>query len=411
MNSKNRSRRFAIGPLAIAGALLALAPAAFAKTYKPDKLSDSPSHGLSLREAITNANLRPGFDKIVLEEGKTYKLSIPTGAGPPDENLNATGDLDIRESLKIQSSGKKLATVNAQRINRVFDVGPAFPGGVTAIFKRLKITGGSTVPIAPNSDGAGIQLGEGGSTDTLQLVNSVVSGNFSDDEGGGIFVELGTLSISKSTVRNNHADDTGGGIDDDGGKAFFLNGSTISDNTAGDDGGGIASSTAETMIITNSTISGNSSATSGGGIDGSADSISLSSVTVVRNRANSDNNGSGDGGGLLEDGTSSFVVMNSIVALNTVGAPGTDPDCSGTFTSLGVNLLTNPTGCTGLTGSPNIFTSDPKLGKLKDNGGPTKTIELKKHSPAINNAGSGSPKRDQRGEKRHNPDIGAFERT
>jgi hypothetical protein len=404
----NGRRRLVIGLLVAAGALLALAPAAFAKTYHPNKTGDSPSHGLSLREAVTNANNLPGFDKIILEAGKTYKLSIPN-AGPPTENLNATGDLDILESLKIQSSGKKLATVTAQGIDRVFDAGPTLSSGVTAIFKRLKITGGSTVSIGPTQDGAGIQLGRGFSPDVLQLIKSVVAGNFSNDEGGGIYVEMGTLSISKSTIRNNHAEDTGGGIDDGGGQGFILNRSTINENTAGGDGGGIDAESG-TFSAVNSTIANNSSATYGGGIDGGADSVSLSSVTVVRNRANSDNVGGGDGGGLSDGFTSPFIVTNSIIALNTVGPPATSPDCSDTFLSAGVNLFTNLTDCTGF-GPPNLITSNPKLGFLKDNGGPTKTIELKKHSPAINNAGAGSPKRDQRGEKRHNPDIGAFERS
>jgi hypothetical protein len=59
---------------------------------------------------------------------------------------------------------------------------------------------------------------------------------------------------------------------------------------------------------------------------------------------------------------------------------------------------------------------DPKLGKLKNNGGRTKTHGLRKGSPAIG-AGSpdpeGSPSAcqpsDQRGKLRSDCDIGAFE--
>jgi hypothetical protein len=54
----------------------------------------------------------------------------------------------------------------------------------------------------------------------------------------------------------------------------------------------------------------------------------------------------------------------------------------------------------------------PKIGALAKNGGPTQTIALKKHSPAIGNANRHTaPERDQRGKKRdRRPDIGAFER-
>jgi hypothetical protein len=54
----------------------------------------------------------------------------------------------------------------------------------------------------------------------------------------------------------------------------------------------------------------------------------------------------------------------------------------------------------------------PRIGRLKRNGGPTKTVALKQGSPAIGKAHRPSaPDRDQRGRKRGNqPDIGAFER-
>jgi hypothetical protein len=58
-----------------------------------------------------------------------------------------------------------------------------------------------------------------------------------------------------------------------------------------------------------------------------------------------------------------------------------------------------------------------KLGKLADNGGPTKTVALQSGSRAINAADpSALPpevvRMDQRGVRRDNqPDIGAYERT
>ena len=105
-------------------------------------------------------------------------------------------------------------------------------------------------------------------------------------------------------------------------------------------------------------------------------------------------------------------IHNSIVALNRYGN-GNVSDCSGTYDSFGRNLLTNSSvGCSGFPDPPNIVTGDPRLGGLADNGGPTKTIALRRRSPAINHALKASAeKRDQRGNKRgKRPDIGAFER-
>ena len=55
--------------------------------------------------------------------------------------------------------------------------------------------------------------------------------------------------------------------------------------------------------------------------------------------------------------------------------------------------------------------ADPRLGPLRNNGGPTLTIALLAGSPAIGAAGPGkAPARDQRGVNRTDPDLGAYER-
>jgi len=57
--------------------------------------------------------------------------------------------------------------------------------------------------------------------------------------------------------------------------------------------------------------------------------------------------------------------------------------------------------------------SNPRIGKLRRNGGPTRAVALRKRSPAINNASRRTaPNRDQRGERRgRKKDIGAYERN
>ena len=87
--------------------------------------------------------------------------------------------------------------------------------------------------------------------------------------------------------------------------------------------------------------------------------------------------------------------------------------CRGTFTSKGHNLVTViSAGCVGFTGPGDFSVADPKIGQLANNGGPTKTIALRKGSPAIGKAGKATAEKfDQRGVKRDDhPDIGAFER-
>jgi hypothetical protein len=422
-----RSRRTGtvFGAAVCAAALLALAPAALAKTYHPNKTGDHLPNGCTesdctLREAVISANARLGSDKIVLVAGKTYKLSLANAPGP-NENAAATGDLDILNGhLQIKSDSKKLAKINGGGIDSVFDLVSG-----SASFKRIGIRGGNS----PNA-GGGVASPN---AYALSLVQSRVSGNTAV-LGGGIFTN-GPLAITKSTVSGNPTTGSVGGILAVG-PSLRISASTISGNTAVGCCGGIytvastsidrstiSGNTAEgggccggiysggqQLTMTNSTVADNAAAGCCGGLFSQANSVLLSSSTVARNHGNTDNAGGDPGGGIVSV-SSSFVLRNSIIALNTVGAGGTDPDCYGPFISQGVNLF-SPTlaaNCTGFLFPPNLLTSDPKLGSLKNNGGLTKTLALKKHSPAINNAGSGSPKRDQRGEKRKKPDIGAFE--
>lgn len=371
--SASCKRRNAILSIAFGAAMLWLAVPASAATYKPnvrnDHVPDGPNgctHAdCTLREAVIEANSHIGGDKIVLRAGKTYKLQQP-GTG---EDASGTGDLDINgDSLTVlSSSNKKPAIVDGRGVDRVFQVGPAAPADTK--FELLRIQGGV----------------------------------------GGIMVNAGSVKIVKTTVSNNTNTSFGGGLNLVGGKTV-LQQSTVSSNAAVH-AGGIAAQGDARLTAVNSTVAGNSTVGTGGGIDVFGSAITkLKSVSVVRNHANTDNMGGQDGGGLYN--SASTTVTNSIIALNTVGAGGggTGPDCYGMFAASGVNLLSNSGDCSGLGGPPDITAAKPKLARLKKNGGPTKTVALGKQSPAVNHAGSGSPKRDQRGVKRNNPDIGAFER-
>ena len=104
---------------------------------------------------------------------------------------------------------------------------------------------------------------------------------------------------------------------------------------------------------------------------------------------------------------------NSLIVLNTAAA---GPDCVSSsadpFDSQGHNVLSTRADCDGFNAPRDIVSGNPKIGPLRRNGGPTKTIALKKGSPAIGHAKrSSAPKRDQRGHRRdRHPDAGAFER-
>jgi hypothetical protein len=78
--------------------------------------------------------------------------------------------------------------------------------------------------------------------------------------------------------------------------------------------------------------------------------------------------------------------------------------------SLGHNLIGDPNGCDmGAVGSD--LGGNAGLKPLQSNGGPTKTHALKPGSQAVDAGPNDAPSKDQRGVRRHNPDIGSYERS
>jgi hypothetical protein len=398
-------------------ATLAFAPSALAKTYVPNKMGDHvpeghcTKHDCTLREAIIAANTHPGKDKIILKSGKTYGRSSTAGT---NEDNAADGDLDVKDvggaTLTIRSTvKKKRAIVDAGQNERVFDV------FTSAKLQGLVVRNGRDTV---SGSGGGIRSSAPLTLDNAVVTGNVVVGGFSATGGGVAQTGTGPLVVSRSTISANTVSLIGFPVPSSGGgissaSVATISNSTINGNTAtgsfGGSGGGIGSSSGPLTMV-NDTVEGNSAPMfNGGGVAVFSGTASLNALTIARNSA-------GTGGGLGALGGTT-TVRNSLIALNT--ASGSNPDCTSgggsTLASAGHNLVGDNTGCTAFGMGPgdivNAAASPLDLGTLKNNGGPTKTDALGKHSVAINNAGSDAPKRDQRGVKRHNPDIGAFERV
>jgi hypothetical protein len=191
------------------------------------------------------------------------------------------------------------------------------------------------------------------------------------------------VTLTHSAVVSNTTNNWGGGIYTNQSGSLTLINSAVLSNTAGDSGGGLFVDTGA-LTLTNTTVSGNAAADNGGGLYPRTDvTMQLSNATLTKNTADSDADGAGNGGGLYRSGANAPArFRNTLIAGNADNSPTTKhPDCSGTFTSQGYNLVGNDTGCTfttqtgdqrGTSGSP----IDPKLGALANNGGPTLTHAL-----------------------------------
>jgi hypothetical protein len=258
---------------------------------------------------------------------------------------------------------------------------------------------------------------------TLTVIDSIITGNRIRGGngifgyGGGIYnCPSSTLTLINTTISGNSAE-VGGAICN-GGFLTVIN-STFSGNVAHQHrGGGIANY--GTLVITNSTFSANSSGSSGvaggilnGGLFQSAGTLVINNSTLSGNTA-----GQGGGGGIFNVKGSMVVLQNSIVANNAGG------NCRGPLTSHGYNLSSDDSCRFDAVGDLN--NTDPNLGALQNNGGPTQTMALLEGSPAID---AGNPsgctdgkvhphvlKTDQRGMPRPDKedtggcDIGAYER-
>ena len=237
-------------------------------------------------------------------------------------------------------------------------------------------------------------------------------------DGGGVYNNSSSPTLTNCTFSNNSAsgydcNGSGGGVYNNSSSPTLTN-CTFSKNSAigfaGYGGGMYNNSSSPTL--TNCTFSGNSVTGYGGGGGMYNNSGSSPTVTNCTFSGNSANGGGGKGGGMYND-NSSPTLTNCILWGNTAT---TGNEISG-------GNAANFTKCViqgGFNGGVDIINSDPKLGQLADNGGPTETIAITDaNSPAIGagvkskqvNGKEAVPSVDQRGFKRKSgrPDIGAFE--
>ena len=381
----------------------------------------------SLRQALADAN-----------DGDTINFD-------PSVNIVTltTAELAITKSITISASPQMVTVQRSSQTEfRIFHVMP----GHSVEINGLTIQGGHIT----GDNGGGI-LNDNSTLTIAQCTvfgNTIVSASSANNSGGGIY-NSGTMTLNQIIVNNNNAVfggqpsavSFGGGISNTGtmniiagtvysNMGFYfaggiyntgmmtITGSTISNNQTGNpghsggSGGGIVNY--GTMTIQDSTISGNRAVGGdfegyGGGIYGNNTTITNSTIT-----GNSAVRGGGVGGGgnfahttfsnnsaSLAGGT--LYLTSPLELGNTIlkaGASGVNIfNNGGSFITHGYNISSDD-GSGFLNGPGDQINTDPLLGPLQDNGGPTFTHALLPGSPAID-AGDPNftppPYYDQRG--------------
>jgi CSLREA domain-containing protein len=329
----------------------------------------------SLREAINHVNGVVKGERIIRFDPRVF------GPGKPAREIALSTKLPTLFETSVEGPGAKFLTVRRAAVPK-FSVFQA-DGLAPSSFSGLTIAGGHA------SLGGGIYA-----SPPVTLVNCHIRDCIADGAGGGLFAKSGGL---------------------------LMKGCTLSNNRAGNGGAGLSTS-GEPSQIENSTFDGNRATSGfGGGINASGE-LTLTACTLTRGYA------ARAGGGIAASGHEETVITlrSCIVSGNeSSDVCGTGYRDYAGFVSGGFNvigtLFYRPDFTDGLNGDQ-VGVTDPKLGLLKDNGGPTPTTALLRGSPAIDRGYSFGLATDQRGLARtfdhpliHSPpggdgtDVGAFE--
>jgi hypothetical protein len=390
---------------------------------------------------VTNTNdSGPGSLRQILADAHDGNL-INFAAALNGQIITLTSaELAIDKNITINGPGPNTVTISGSFSNPPFRIFHVMPGH-TATIQGLTISGGRvvfevgggilndhatltvrdcTVEFNGSAEAGGGICNDGSNgSATLSILNSTISANFSPfaagilndgDQGtatltildslvndnqstngsppydfgvaGGI-ANSGIMAITNSTISGNLASNEAGGISNGG--TLTITSSTITGNGAGGFGqnnypgygGGISSY--GPLTISNSTISGNTAAgppIKGPGYGGGVANSSDSTVTITNSTLSG--NGADFGGGIYTSG-----LLEAATTIFNAGASGENIfNDGGTITSHGYNICSDDGGGY-LNGPGDQINTDPLLGPLQDNGGPTFTHAPLPGSPAI----------------------------
>jgi CSLREA domain-containing protein len=292
---------------------------------KPDDTNDGDctAGDCSLREAVNKANTCPGSQTINLP-ADGYMLTLDGD----DEDLGATGDLDITDDLIIIGTGAPSINGNIERAFHIHS-------GVTAEFNGIWLTDGDAIiggglinagdltlnsftcnynnvsmPAGGMGDARGGCIFNGGNL----IINN---GHFLENsarQGGAVYNHAGaTLEIADSSFTANLADSLGGAIWNGIGSDLTITGSTFDQNVAGLNGGAIWSH--GNLLGESLVVEDNEAAGSGGGIYTWESSAIFYDVWVTQNTASL-------GGGIYNDHSMVHFYESGLTANHAFGNGG-----------------------------------------------------------------------------------------
>ncbi len=394
--------------------------------------------------ALAAASLFAGAGLASLAAGS----ATATAAAPATYFVSPAGTDTVTASCGLNSSTNAFPTIeDALGCAGPGDTIVLAPTGSTPYPGFGTVSGDVTIEAAPGQGARGVEVALGvpapGSAGTpglvvdpgavVQVTGVTLSGSAPVPSGlsqQASVLNFGNLTLTGDTVTGSV---TGPGIENETTGAtsatLAVLDSTVSDNTAA---GGIESvaGTAATgslaVTIANSTVDGNFDGAGAGGVFAIAATGTTSTVGIL-NSTITGNEGAATGG-IDATGASILTLSNTVVAGNTdLAGVASTADCNsgpaGIVDGPGGHNLVGSSHCGALVDAVDgdqLDVSNPGLGALADNGGPTDTVALDAGSPAIGAASAATCEAapvanlDQRGDPRNAVargacDIGAFD--
>ncbi len=355
--------------------LFLIPAAANATTYTVTNLSDSGTG--SLRAAITSANADPG-STIVFQSGLTGTIKL----------ASALPNITVSGSMTITGPGASVLTISGQNQYNLLAIasGTVTISGVTMTNGFVNSGGGY------NGEGYGgaIYIDVGA---TLNLQNSVFSGNTASNAGGGgAICNVGTLNVTNTTFSGNAvlgSSNYGGAIFNGG--PLTVSDSTFSGNFASVEGSAILNYAGTphfgVATISNTTFANNNTAGASAGAI-----YNFSGATLTVSDSTFSGNLPANGGSIANAGTltmtdSVFVEPSSGSSQCTTVPPATQcpanpssPDANGNFDEPNTSLVLSTLGYHGgptqtlvpLAGSP-VICGAAKTGAKDVSGNPLTT--------------------------------------
>lgn len=267
-------------------------------------------------------------DEVVLQKDHTGNITIAEWIKLNLNKHKIEGNVDVDLSGKKDEATSQDGETDAGKKVEIVDgtITGGTDSGVKIIGADVKLENVNVTGNSSQGNGGGIYVEDG----SVEIIGGSISGNSAAGTnergaqgGGGIYAKNSDVVLTDTTISGNTV--TGSGKDGGGvlvkNGSLTINDSTISDNTAPDQGGGIHVEWSE-LKITDSTVSGNKAANGAGIFMADTDVPKNETEHTITKTTIENNTASNLGGGVYVGNNSDVTITDSTLEGNTAASQG-----------------------------------------------------------------------------------------